>query len=252
MIQFTPIRYIEIFNIKIYVWGLFVLISILITFFLVYKRVKKEKLDEKIIYDLFLISIIFGFLGARILYAIENGFEDFFYIQKGGLSWYGFLLAYFMIFLYLKIKKVSFRYLEIIAIFLPLAQAIGRIGCFLNWDDYGVYTSLPWGIKVDDFPRHPSQLYESFTCLLIFFVLLFIDKKKTKKNIIVKAYFLLYSFSRFILDFLRDSSRYFGLTLAQWISLIILIFTSFVISFDLKRHSFKKIKKNFKRKKKKD
>jgi phosphatidylglycerol:prolipoprotein diacylglycerol transferase len=230
MIELKPIHYIEIFKIKIYVWGLLVLLSILISFFLVYRKVKEEKLKGDVVYDLLLISVIFGFLGARLLYALENGFEDFFYINKGGLSFYGSLLAYLMLVLYLKIKKISFRYLEIIFIFLPLAQAIGRIGCFLNWDDYGLYTNLPFGIKVgDDLPRHPSQLYEALCCLIIFFVLFFLDKRK-KEVKPTKLYFLLYPFTRFMLDFLRDSKRYFGLTLAQYIS-IPLFFITFWLTF---------------------
>jgi len=246
MIEFNPIHHLTIFNIKIQVWGLLALISIMLAFFLVYKKVKKEGLDTGVVYDLLLISIIFGLLGARLFYAIENGFEDFFYLHKGGLSWYGFLLAYLAILVYLKIKKLPFRYLEIIVIFLPLAHAIGRIGCFVNWDDYGIYTNLPWGIKVnDDLPRHPSQLYESLSNLLIFFILFFVDRNKkvknglTKKNLtknltLIHIYFLLYPFFRFFLDFLRDSARYFGLTFSQWISIAIFIFTSIAVVFSLK------------------
>jgi phosphatidylglycerol:prolipoprotein diacylglycerol transferase len=56
---------------------------------------------------------------------------------------------------------------DAIAPSLAIGQAIGRIGCFLVGDDYGVPTALPWGMA---FPHgvppttervHPTQLYES-------------------------------------------------------------------------------------------
>ena len=66
---------------------------------------------------------------------------------------------------------------DIVAPCLILGYAIGRIGCFLVGDDYGIPTNLPWGMS---FPRgapptyqevHPTQIYEFIICLIIFFYL---------------------------------------------------------------------------------
>ncbi|MEM4647793.1 MAG: prolipoprotein diacylglyceryl transferase [Candidatus Pacearchaeota archaeon] len=233
MIEHRPINILfSIGKLNIYSWGTIVALAFLIVYILCIRKIKKEKLEERIINDLFIIAIIFGFLGARFLYAIENGFDNFYAVWHGGLSIYGgLLLGFFSIFIYLKIKKISLRYIEIIALFLPIGLAIGRLGCFINWDDYGIPTNLPWAIKVgDDAPRHPSQIYEIIVNLGIFLILFFIDKKdrkKIKKNKedelkLTKWFLFLYPITRLFLDFLRDSARYVGLTLAQWISIAIL------------------------------
>lgn len=230
MIEYKPIKiFFNLGKINIYSWGVLVAFAFLITYILCSYKAKKEKLDEKIITNLFLIGIIFGFIGSRILYAIENGFDNFYAIWEGGLSWYGgFLLAYLAIFIYIKKKNLSSRYLEIIALFLPLGHAIGRIGCFLNWDDYGKVTNLAWGIKVgNDDPRHPTQIYEIIANIIIFLFLFFLDKKK-KNKFIIKSYLFFYPLARFFIDFFRESKTYFSLTLAQWISLIIIFILVFL------------------------
>jgi len=231
MIEYTPIRILfRLGNIKIYSWGFLVALSFLIAILLSYKKAKKEKLEPDNIFNIALLALIFGFLGARLLFTFENGFNNFFALWQGGLSWYGgFLLAFLAIFTYLKIKKLPLRYLEIVTLFLPLAHAIARVGCFLNWDDYGKPSNLPWAIKVaNDLPRHPTQLYEVVSNLIIFGFLLFLDKKK-KGKVIIPTYLISYSLVRFLIDFLRESQRYLALTLAQWISLAVILIVSMTL-----------------------
>lgn len=243
MITYTPPRILLSFKgINVYSWGVTGFLAFIVTGILVYSKVKKEKLNANEVFNLMLIVFFAGMIGARSLYAIENRLSilDFFAFIKGGLSWYGgLILGAFSLMAYLKLKKLPLRYIEIIALFLPIGLAIGRLGCFLNWDDYGLPTNLPWGIKVaNDPPRHPSQIYEAVASLAIFSILFYIDKiyvdkiyvdKKQKKGKelnklkLTKSFFLLYSIARFFLDFLRDSTRYAGLTLAQWISLGIIL-----------------------------
>ncbi|MEM2932960.1 MAG: prolipoprotein diacylglyceryl transferase [Candidatus Pacearchaeota archaeon] len=246
MINYHPTPTLNLGPITLHTWGIAVAISFLLAMILIHKKAKKEGLEknfsESKTIDLLLIAIISGFIGARLLYAIEYGFQDFFIIWRGGLSWYGgLLLGTIAIVSYIKIKNIPFRYLELIALFLPISFAIARIGCFLNWDNYGLPTNLPWGVKVgNDLPRHPNQIYESLSSILIFFILFYIDKKQQDKKIkkvrkdkliLVPLFLFSYSLIRFLLDFLRDSPRYFDLTLAQWISLAIMIalFINFII-----------------------
>lgn len=239
MIKYTPLKILfNVGNFSVYSWGFMVAIAFLSTYILSIRKAKKENLNEDQITIMFIIAVITGFVGARILYSLENGFENFFYIWSGGLTWYGgFILAAISIFLYAKKNKISMRYLEIATLYLPLGHAIARIGCFLNWDDYGIATGLPWGIKVpNDVVRHPTQIYSSIINLIIFFILTRIDKKKGKNKSIKKTkkvelptlfviYLFLYSIARFLLGFLRESERYINLTLSQWLSLAVLAFS---------------------------
>jgi phosphatidylglycerol:prolipoprotein diacylglycerol transferase len=247
MIYYKPLQVLlQIGKIKIYSWGLFAALAFLATTLLCYVKAKKEGLKQNEVLNIAIILFVSGMLGSRLLYAMENGFSDFLKFWGGGLSWYGgLLLGFFSLLAYIKAKKLSSRYIELVALFLPLGLAIGRIGCFLNWDDYGTYTSLPWGIKVaNDLPRHPSQLYEALACLAIFSVLFAVDKKKKKRKqpwLITKLFFVFYAIARFLLDFLRDSYRYAGFTLAQYISVALLL-AIFLIHFTPK--IYKKIYKS--------
>ena len=71
-------------------------------------------------------------------------------------------------------KKISF--VEMADLVLPtvaLAQAIGRWGNFFNGEAHGIETNVPWAIIVDGQRVHPTFLYESIWCLVIFAVLSF-------------------------------------------------------------------------------
>jgi phosphatidylglycerol:prolipoprotein diacylglycerol transferase len=80
-----------------------------------------------------------------------------------------------------------------------------------------------------DVPLHPTQLYESFAMLIVFFFLFWLHKRRRFSGQVILLYALLYSVIRFSIEFLRDDPRgdLFGLTTmtglstSQIISLII-------------------------------
>ena len=54
--------------------------------------------------------------------------------------------------------------MDIVALVAPVGLFFGRIANFINSELYGTITNVPWAVtfvKVDNFPRHPSQLYEA-------------------------------------------------------------------------------------------
>lgn len=123
---------------------------------------------------------------------------------------------------------------------IALGQAIGRIGCLMAGDDYGSATNLPWGITFTDpdaatiggaplgVPLHPVQLYESIFCLILFFALVWLGRRKTFDGQILLAYAVVYAIGRFIIEYFRgDADRGFvfgGLfSTSQFIALIILV-----------------------------
>jgi len=121
--------------------------------------------------------------------------------------------------LFARKKKINFLYLcDIFIVPLALAQALGRIGNFINGELYGTITNLPWGVK---FPsaegfRHPSQLYEAFYDIVIF-SFLFVQRNKKHASGYLFAWFLvLYSVFRFLTEFVREPEVMIGpITLGQ-------------------------------------
>lgn len=196
-------------------------------------RAKRQSINPDIIFELAFIAFIFGIIGARLFYIIENlGYYlknplEIIMLQHGGLSWFGGLaLGVVTGFFYLKNKNVSlYKTLDLLAPFAALAQAIGRIGCLLNGCCFGTGLFLI-----------PVQVYSSLILIFIFIVLRAIQDRPYKDGQIFFAYLLLYSIKRFFIEFWRADNEiiFLGLTLFQIISILL-----FCLSF-VKLYLFKK------------
>lgn len=123
---------------------------------------------------------------------------------------------------------------------MPLAQAIGRWGNFINGEAHGGPTSLPWGIMVDGVKVHPTFLYESIWDFGIFlFIMFYMRKKKTYEGEVIVSYITLYSIGRFFIEGLRTDSLMFGpIRMAQFISLVGVV-GGLVLHFYLKNRAKK-------------
>lgn len=218
MINYNPIPILfEIGGIKIYSWGLFIILAFFVISYLLLKKTENIISKEKI-YGLIFSVLIGGFIGARLAYVFIN-FNYFiqnpvliFEFWRGGMVSYGAIIgALLLALIYIKKLKLNFwKVMDYSAPYLALGFSIGRIGCFLNWCCYGIASSLPWAIKVgSDVARHPTQIYLAIGNFIIFIILFYINNKRDKK-IKTKYTFLLflifYSISRILVDLLRDVS----------------------------------------------
>jgi phosphatidylglycerol---prolipoprotein diacylglyceryl transferase len=118
----------------------------------------------------------------------------------------GILLA---IFFYSKNQKMPvFWVLDSLGLVVPLAAMFIRLGNLMNSEIIGSPASVPWAFvfeRVDDIPRHPGQLYEALSYLLIFIVLYFTNKSVKKEQGFIFGLFLILLFTaRFILEFFKD------------------------------------------------
>lgn len=227
---------------KLHTWGLITAIAFIVSFFLILREARKRKLNEDHVYWITILIIIGSIIGARLWWCVEHHNElssnlDILKFWQGGMSFYaGFILAFLFALIYIITKKINFwKYADVFALFIPLGHAIGRIGCFLNWDDYGIYSSLPWAVKVgNDMPRHPTQLYSVLMNLVIFFILLWINKRKYEKHnkkrgmfgfdgVILLSYLSIYAVFRFLIEFIRDNPRFYGFTVSQYVAIPVLI-----------------------------
>lgn len=130
---------------------------------------------------------------------------------------------------------------DIVAPAIPLGQAIGRWGNFVNQELYGQPTTLPWGITIDALPGqkfHPLFLYESIGNLLICLALLYIGRRyaeRLKTGDLFFFYLLMYPALRFLLEFIRlDSSQILKLNANQTLMAIVFMLA---LGLLLTRHS---------------
>lgn len=223
---FTEIN-LGFFNIQ--VWGLMTAIGVLIATILAVKRGKKIGVKEEIVYDILFYALISGIIGSRLLYVFENwvyysnNIIEIFKFWKGGLSFTGgFLLGFTTVYFYLKKHKLNFwQYTDLLAPSIVIGHLFGRIGCYLIGDHLGSPTNLPWGIMQEGALRHPVILYEIIYLAIILFILFKLPKLKNGNLFLL--YITMYSFARFINDFFRIDPTYFGLTIAQFLMIIMFI-----------------------------
>ncbi len=150
-------------------YGLMMVIGFMTAVWTIRRLSRKITPDPQLITNAALYSLIAGVGGARLFYVIhywdkfQNDLLSVFAIWQGGLELLGgVILAITVIILYLIYHKLPIRqYLDILAIGLMAALAIGRIGCFCNGCCYGKPTNLPWAVR---FPygsdAYRSQVYD--------------------------------------------------------------------------------------------
>jgi len=248
------------------VFGVLFFLAFLMANFVLQKEFHRKKLDPLISDTLVVITLIAGIAGARLFYALEMksswtagaGFW-YFFLHKGGLTFYGGAAAAFVLgFLYLW-KKGAHPW-EVFDLAVPavsLAYGIGRIGCFLSGDGcYGIRCAEAWpaplcmafpdGVypwqKIVELYNDPgvrvfnTPLMESMYAFLLFSLFWGIRRANLPIGMRTVLFTILYSVMRFFIEFIRrNPSDVFGWTQAQFISIILLtVSLSFLILYILK------------------
>ena len=221
-----------IFGIDIMWYGILMATGMILGVLLALKEAKRVGIDEDDVLNLALIAIPSGLLGARLYYVIfnwsyysQNVFEILNF-RGGGMAIHGALIGGILAgFIYTKTKGINFfKMADAVMLGIPLAQAIGRWGNYINGEAHGGPTDLPWGIMVDGMKVHPTFLYESIWDLGIFIFLWLFRKNKKYEGQLAISYIILYSIGRFFIEGLRTDSLMIGpLRMAQVISLVAII-----------------------------
>jgi len=226
-------------GITIYGYGLMTAIGILSAYFSGVLRARKYKIDDEPIFSILVFTVLFGYLGAKLLYLItilDQIIKDPSAIKNlgsGFVVYGGILTGILTCYLYCRIKKISFlTYLDLLLPSVALAQGFGRIGCLLAGCCYGCETSCSFSITFKNSayaPNHvalfPSQIVSSGLDFLNFFVLCLIYRKDKTKGVVSAFYLIFYSVGRFIIEFFRgDINRgsVGTLSTSQFISLFVL------------------------------
>ena len=238
-------------------FGVMMVIAFLLGNYLLRIDVVAEGYDAIIADDIIFRAAIGGILGAKFYYLIENiptgqaadningliniiagiftlnGERIAFGIQNfgAGLVFLGGLVGGMAaVSWYIYRKNLNwFKIADLAAPFLVLGHGIGRIGCFLVGDDYGIPTNLPWaiafpnGLPPTNIAVHPTQLYEMSAYFIIFFYLRYRKRNQTFCGEIIFEYLFLGGLSRFMVEFIRTNTKYiFGLSGAQYLSILMM------------------------------
>ncbi|WP_315169279.1 prolipoprotein diacylglyceryl transferase [Metaclostridioides mangenotii] len=219
----------SLFGIDVMWYGILMAAGMMAAIIIALKESKRVGIDEDDVINIAIIAIPVGLICARVYYVVFNwsdyagNFMEMINVRGGGLAIHGGLIGGILAgFLYTKFKKMNFfKTADSVMLGMPLAQAIGRWGNYINGEAHGGPTDLPWGIMVDGMKVHPTFLYESVWNLCVFAFLVLTRKKKKYEGQIIVNYIVLYSLGRFFIEGLRTDSLMFGpLRMAQVISLI--------------------------------
>ena len=248
-------------NLEIRYYGIAYFLGFVIVYLFLYYYSKKGilKLTIEKIDSLLLYLIIGGVLGGRVgailsdfIYYITNPMEMLAF-WHGGMSFHGGLIGILIaLFIFAKRNKIEFYDLaDILVLPASIGLFLGRLANFTNHELYGRITDVSWCTvfkDVDDYCRHPSQIYEALKNLFIFGVLWIAKGKNKKKGFLFWIFITLYGMLRFILEFYRERTQLIlDLTWTQYACLIMFI-GGIIILIKNYRKDYKEKRKNKKRK----
>jgi len=239
--------------IAIHWYGLCLVIGIIAALGVTFYLARYYKISRDTIFDLSFWLVLGGLAGARLYdvclelpYYIAHPWRIM-AIWQGGLAIHGAIIAGLII-VWLFSRRRGINFFKLSSLLVPglaIGQTIGRWGNYSNQELFGRPTSLPWGIPIDILNRpaayiadsyfHPTFLYESMGCLIIFLVLFFFNIWAIRQERLsglfyawsLGLYMILYSVLRFSLEFIKiDTTPYaLGMRWPQIICLIIIIGT---------------------------
>jgi phosphatidylglycerol:prolipoprotein diacylglycerol transferase len=221
-------------NFPINTYGVFLALAFLCAILITVKLAARDGLPREKIYDLCLWMLLSSLIGSKILMLFtEPEYRDhplqllsLDFLRSGGV-FYGGLIGAILTgyFLMRRYQLPWWKTADACAPGIAIGNFFGRQGCFAAGCCWGKPTTLPWGVKFTELGHeitgvptdsylHPTQLYESFAMLLVFFLLLWLHKRRRFTGQVILFYVLLYSVIRFGIEFLRDDPRgdLFGLT----------------------------------------
>jgi len=244
-------------RIPLHTYGLMIAIGFLTAISVVRKLAIRNKVNPDLVSDLSFWLLMYGFLGARLLFVITR--IDYFVqnplnivkVWEGGLVFFGGLITAtaYAIWFFIKHKLSPWTMIDVLSPGVVIAHAFGRIGCLGAGCCYGRPTPLPWGIKLNSelvdisvrgVPLHPTQIYESLSLFILFAGLMIIGKNKKFSGQVGLTYFMIYPIIRSIIEIFRgDSIRGFLideiLSTSQFISILVFVAAAVVLNHRLKK-----------------
>jgi phosphatidylglycerol:prolipoprotein diacylglycerol transferase len=233
--------------ITLHTYGVILALAFLAGLWVASWQARKAGLDATRITDMAVYVLIAGLVGAKLLLVIvewrhysSNPSDILSIFRSGGVFYGGLLGAFPVAWWYARKHGLSgWATADVLAPGVALGQAIGRLGCFCAGCCYGKPSNAPWAVTFRDLyatrqtgtpidtPLHPTQIYESLACLLIFLALVWMARRKKFQGQVTLAYVLLYAIVRFVIEFYRgDAVRgtVFGaISTSQFIAILMVV-----------------------------
>ncbi len=215
-------------------YGFLFALSFVLGYFIIKNIFRKEQVPVKLLDELATYMIVATIIGARLGHCLfyEPGYYlknpiEILYIWEGGLASHGAAVGILLaLWIFARRSKKSYIWiLDRIVIVVALAGFFIRMGNLMNSEIFGVSTTLPWGFMFlnasnpmeSDDPRHPTQIYEALSYLLIFGFLLWYYYKqngKPRPGFLFAMFLILVFLARFLIEFFKEPQVAFEIGMA--------------------------------------
>jgi phosphatidylglycerol:prolipoprotein diacylglycerol transferase len=253
--QLDPIL-IELGPLKVHWYGVMYLLGFAAAWFLGRSRVRAGRLpgvSEQAFGDLMFYAMLGVIFGARIgyilIYDLSSYIADPLQIVKiwqGGMSFHGGLAGVLVASLWWarRHRLHFFDVVDFVAPLVPAGLGLGRLGNFINGELWGKYTEGGWGVifphaeadlagldaatlqtmhasgVLDQFARHPSQLYQlSLEGVAMFCLLWWFSRRPRPRYAVAGLFALLYGCFRFLVEFVRLPDEQIGYLAFDWLTM---------------------------------
>src|SRR3989440_6431492 len=209
----------------------------------------RDGLPRERIYDLCLWLLLSSLVGSKLLMLFTEPeyrqnprlLFSLDFLRSGGVFYGGLIGAIIAAYILMRRWKLPWwKTADACAPGIALGNVLGRQGCFSAGCCWGKPTNLPWGVRFTELGHeitgvptgvklHPTQLYESFAMLIVFFFLLWLHRRRKFSGQVILAYAIIYATVRFVIEFVRDDPRgdilglttLTGLSTSQMIGIIV-------------------------------
>jgi len=222
---------INVFGISIRYYGLLFVSGLILAIYMLGWLFKRENIPSKNLEKLTIYSMIGIIAGARLGHCLF--YEPSYYLShplemilpvtfppNGGIKFTGYQglashggvlgLLIGLFFYSRKTKHSMIDILDLIAVVIGVSLGFIRLGNFMNSEIIGMPTTKLWGVifaRVDNLPRHPSQLYEAISYFIILAIMIILYLKmryKLKNGILFGLATVLFFIARFLIEFLKE------------------------------------------------
>ena len=192
--------------------------------------------------------ILGGRFGYVFFYSLESFKSDpvfLFRIWEGGMSFHGGLIGGMLaIALYArKTRRTFWQVADFITPLVPVGLAFGRIGNFIGGELWGRLSDVSWAMifpgalppsalfsasledawqsgALDQYARHPSQLYQAGLEGIALFLLLMWYASSPRPRAAVSGLFLVgYGVFRIVVEFFREPDQHMGYLAGDWLTM---------------------------------
>jgi phosphatidylglycerol---prolipoprotein diacylglyceryl transferase len=229
-----PIRRVafSLFGVEVYWYGLLIASAVIIGLLLAYRAAPRFGIEPDTVLDTMIALVPMMIIFAR-LYYVAFSWDEFrenpiniLNLRTGGLAFYGGVIGGALaMYLVARFRKVPIgRLMDLMVVYVPLGQAMGRWGNFFNQEAFGTNTDLPWGMISNgtydylsrsgmgdpSLPVHPTFLYEFIANMIIFAILVYVRRKSVRTFVPTLTYLVSYGIVRFFVESVRTDSLYIG------------------------------------------